>query len=104
MSPLKGQRFDSGPLVGEGRFENMGIDGDVLFGPKGQRFFTSCGVITGKDGLWLRKQYLILAKNNSTPVPFWLDLPLWELRFWIRANNAVIIEEKESANGKQKRI
>ena len=37
---------------------------------KGQRFFTSCGVITGKDGLWLRKQYLILAKNNSTPVPF----------------------------------
>lgn len=67
---------------------------------EGESFFASCGVITGKDGLWLHKQCLILAKNNHTPVPFWLSMPLRELRFWIKANNAVITEGKEAADGR----
>nr|DAI82286.1 MAG TPA: hypothetical protein [Caudoviricetes sp.] len=56
--------------------------------------------MTGDGGLWLQKQCLILARNNHTPVPFWLSLPLWKLGQWIKANNAVVAEGEEAANGK----
>jgi hypothetical protein len=39
---------------------------------------------------WLREQYIIMAKNNNTPVSFWLELPLTEFSKWIRASNSVI--------------
>lgn len=38
---------------------------------------------------WLREQCIILAQNNSTPIPFWLDLSLPDLQEWIGANNRV---------------
>ena len=40
---------------------------------------------------------MILARNNNTPIPYWLELPLWKLRQWIRTNNIVVAEEKEEA-------
>jgi len=43
---------------------------------------------------------MTLAHNTSTPIPFWLDLTLVELRRWIAANNNVLAERKEGANGK----
>jgi hypothetical protein len=46
-------------------------------------------VTAGDGGKWLRKQCLLMARNNSTPVPFWLSLPLQQLCLWIGANNAV---------------
>jgi len=57
-------------------------------------------VKAGKDGLWLQKQYLTLAKNNYTDVSFWISLPFYQLKRWIQANNAVIREEKGGGNGK----
>jgi len=36
---------------------------------------------------------MILATNNSTPVSFWLDLPLSQLGGWIRDNNALVKEK-----------
>lgn len=66
---------------------------------EGQIFFAACGVITGDDGLWLRKQYMILAKNNNTDVSFWQSQPLMALRPWIKANNAIVEDGKEGSNG-----
>lgn len=56
--------------------------------------------MTGEDGLWLRKQYMILAKNNHTDISFWQSQPLISLRLWVKANNAVIEDGKEAANGR----
>lgn len=53
-------------------------------------FFAECGVVTGDGGKWLRKQCLILARNNATPVGFWLALRLRELGSWIETNNEII--------------
>lgn len=64
------------------------------------RFFDACGVITGEDGLWLREQFLILARNNNTGVGFWQAQPLTALRPWIKANNATVKDRKEGRNGK----
>lgn len=44
----------------------------------------------GKDGLWLRKQFLILARNNHTDVSFWASQPLTALQSWILTNNDVV--------------
>ena len=52
--------------------------------------------MAGDGGAWLREQSLILAQNNHTGVPFWLDLPLWEWPGWIRANNNAV-RRKEQA-------
>lgn len=38
---------------------------------------------------WLREQSMILARNNNTPVSFWLDQPLISLSKWIAANNRI---------------
>ncbi len=38
----------------------------------------------------------MLAKNNHTPVPFWLSRPLRELGEWIRANNRLVEKEEQS--------
>jgi len=38
---------------------------------------------------WLREQSMILARNNNTPVSFWIDQPLANLLKWIRANNRI---------------
>lgn len=32
---------------------------------------------------------MILARNNNTPVSFWLDQPLMSLQKWIAANNRI---------------
>lgn len=46
--------------------------------------------MAGDGGAWLREQSLVLAQNNHTGVPFWLDLPLCAWAGWIRANNNVV--------------
>ena len=61
--------------------------------------FAALGVLT-HDGLWPRKQCLILAKTNSTPVYYWLSLPLKDLRIWIEAHNAVLRDEQEARKHK----
>ena len=55
--------------------------------------------MTGEDGLWLRKQCMILAKNYRNDISFRLSQPLMSLRHWIKANNAVIEDGKEGGNG-----
>lgn len=47
---------------------------------------------------------MILAKNNHTPVPYWLSVPLRELKLWIKSNNAIIADEKRAADGESKNI
>lgn len=71
---------------------------------KGADFFDQIGVVTGDGGEWLQKQCLIMARNNNTPTPFWLSLPLAKLPSWIKTNNAINAVGKEPPNGKQKRI
>lgn len=56
--------------------------------------------MTGDGGTWLRKQCLILSRNNHTGVDFWLQRPLWELGRWIESNNALVREE-EKRNGRK---
>ena len=68
-----------------------------------RRFFTALGVVTGDGGLWLQKQCMILARNNNTPVPYWLSLPLWRLGQWIKTNNVIVAEEKKEASGRSLR-
>lgn len=41
-------------------------------------------------GTLLRKLCFILAENSRTPIPYWLDLPLWELVLWVETNNDLI--------------
>ena len=36
-----------------------------------------------------------MAKNNQTPVSFWLGQPLRSLRDWINDSNSLIQEENE---------
>ena len=36
-----------------------------------------------------------MARNNYTPISFWLSLPLIELIQWIEVNNQVISKEKK---------
>jgi hypothetical protein len=36
-----------------------------------------------------------MAKNNSTPVPYWLALPLPSLCKWIKASNQLVKEARE---------
>ena len=49
----------------------------------------------------MRKQCLIMARNNHTSAFSWLSLPLFEFRLWIAANNALVAEEeKERRHGK----
>ncbi len=55
--------------------------------------------MTGKDGLWLRKQCMILSKNTQNDISFWLSQPLVALQPWIKANNAIIEDGKEGNNG-----
>lgn len=58
-------------------------------------FFTAVGVKAGDGGRWLRKQCLILARNNNTPAFEWLALPLVELGPWIMANNMIEAENEQ---------
>lgn len=70
--------------------------------PECKKFFVAWGVIAGKDRLWLRKQFLTLAQNNHTSVSFWMEVPLRELKHWIRANN-LVVEEQAKVRGKNGR-
>ena len=78
-----------------------GVPADLQCGPA---FFTAVGIRAGDGGRWLRKQCLILARNNCTPVSDWLSMPLSELRLWIGANNEIEAENaqrrREAAGGK----
>ncbi|MCD8361732.1 MAG: hypothetical protein LUC98_02015 [Lachnospiraceae bacterium] len=56
------------------------------------------GIGGGGSGDWLRRQCLVLARNNATPIEYWLSLTLSELRAWIEANNALI---KDTESKKQ---
>ena len=50
-------------------------------------------MIVGDGGVWLRRQYLAMARTNNTPVDFWLSLRLGEFMQWVKASNALIAEE-----------
>ena len=32
---------------------------------------------------------MILARNNNTPIPYWLSMPIMSLSRWIRTNNRI---------------
>jgi len=49
-------------------------------------------------GAWLRRQSLILAKNYSTSVSYWLSVPLRDLREWIITSNDLVRDQKEETN------
>lgn len=67
----------------------------------GAFFLNRVGVITGKDGIALRRECLVLAQNNYTDALRWLQLPLWELGKWIEANNLVVKEREAAAGGRK---
>ena len=53
---------------------------------RGATFFKEVGVVVD-DGLWLRTNCIILARNNGgTPMDY-ERLTLGEIRAWITANN-----------------
>lgn len=41
----------------------------------------------------MRKQCMVMSRNNYTPVQFWLSMPLVEFLGWIRTNNALQAEK-----------
>lgn len=43
----------------------------------------------------MRRQCLLMARNNRTPVDYWLSLSLRSLSEWIRDSNDLIHEENE---------
>lgn len=43
----------------------------------------------------------MLARNNNTPISFWLELPLEEFGRWIKANNQ--LEEKNEQRRERNR-
>ncbi|MCC8156360.1 MAG: hypothetical protein LIO54_03675 [Oscillospiraceae bacterium] len=49
----------------------------------------------------LRRMCLILAREENTPVGWWLDLPLRELDEWRRAHNALCDEIAEKRKKKR---
>lgn len=60
----------------------------------------------GDGGAWLRRQCIIMAQANSTPVTTWLDMTLGELAGWIDAHNEVARlreQEREKARGAARR-
>ena len=48
-----------------------------------------------KDPLFLRKQFLIMARNTYTPVTVWMDMPLMAFVLWVRASNELNSEKKK---------
>ena len=77
---LHGTEPGGGPRPDHGRNEGHAHAGLPDHLQEGPGFFAACGVITGGDGLWLRKQYLILARNNHTDISYWQSQPLAALR------------------------
>jgi hypothetical protein len=57
-------------------------------------------VIVGDGGAWLRRQCLVMARTNNTPVDFWLSLRLGDLAQWVKSSNAIIAEEMENRKRK----
>lgn len=49
----------------------------------------------GDGGRWLRRQCLMLARNNNTPVGYWLSLTVPQLLHWIQANNELTAEANQ---------
>lgn len=47
----------------------------------------------------MRKQMLIMSKNNKTPMSFWLEMPLSEFRDWIETNNEITEEMNDRLKG-----
>lgn len=37
----------------------------------------------------MRRQCFVLAANSSTPLPYWLSIPLLQLPQWIETNNEI---------------
>lgn len=52
--------------------------------------------MTGDGGQWLRRQCLILARANATPVGYWLSEPLPCLMQWIEAHNKLAAENRQN--------
>ena len=61
---------------------------------EGADFFAGLGAVTCDGGAWLRKQCLIMAQNNNTPVSYWAALPLSSLTKWIKASNLLVEEQR----------
>jgi hypothetical protein len=53
--------------------------------------------VGGDGGKWLRRQCLVLAQTNNTPVPYWLSLTIPDFCAWLRASNQIQQEMRESA-------
>ena len=62
--------------------------------------FAGIGAVTGDGGVWLRRQCLTMAKNNQTPVSYWLSLPLPSLCKWIKVSNQLVKEARERRKNK----
>lgn len=60
--------------------------------------------MTGDGGAWLRKQCLIMAQNNHTPVSYWLSVPLLSLAKWIKASNGLVREQQEARKNRPKTV
>ena len=41
-----------------------------------------------------------MARENNTPVPFWLSIPLREFGKWVIANNEIVQEQREKQKHK----
>ena len=48
----------------------------------------------------LRRQALLMAQGNNTPAPYWLAMPLYQLRQWIDTNNAIVAEREKARKAK----
>lgn len=61
-----------------------------------EKFFAEVGLVTGDGGVWLRRQVLAMAQVNCTPAPYWLEMPLYQFRQWIRSSNDLIAERQRA--------
>lgn len=53
----------------------------------------------GDGGAWLRRQILVMSKNNKSSPDFWLNMPLVEFRDWIETNNEITEDENKRMKG-----
>ena len=65
-----------------------------------KKFFDAVGCVTDDGGEWLRRQALLMAQGNNTPAPYWLAMPLYQLRQWIDTNNAIVAEREKARKAK----
>lgn len=53
-------------------------------------------MVCDNPATWVRRNAMMMARISYTPVPFWLDIPLYEWRVWLSDAKANAEAQKEA--------